>query len=85
MERPQNCSCGFFTFPEFRLAMEGRNFDDIFTVKEQFHAALAKFKIQDFYSTCCFKSQKNCFERYSTKWKESAVITEKKWSVDNIK
>lgn len=48
MERLQNCLCGFFIISE----LEGRNSDDIFTIKEQFQASLAKLKNQDLYSTC---------------------------------
>jgi hypothetical protein len=69
MERPQNFLRGSFIFPEFKLVMEGRNFDDIFTIKEQFQAACAKFKIQDLYSTCCIKCQKKT-DFKGTAWSE---------------
>jgi hypothetical protein len=69
MERPQNFLCGSFIFPEFKLVMEGRNFDDIFTIKEQFQCACAKFKIRDLYRTCCIKFQKRTAFK-GTAWSE---------------
>lgn len=62
MERPQNCLCGFFIISK----LEGRNFDDIFTIKEQFQASLAKFKNQDLYSTCCIPNLKTALK--GTAW-----------------
>lgn len=80
MERPQNFLRGSFIFPEFKLVMEGRNFDDIFTIKEQFQAACAKFKIQDLYSTCCIKCQKKLISRGQHGVRGNAIIMEKTWN-----
>lgn len=61
MERPQKCLCGFFI-----SELEGRNFDDIFTIKEQFQASLAKLENQDLYSTCCIPNLKTALK--GTAW-----------------